>query len=72
MPTYGATYILADGSEMKSPRFTIKKLQIGDIILKNISAVITNANADPLLGQNVLGQFKSITQQKDGTLVIEK
>jgi tetratricopeptide (TPR) repeat protein len=68
----GKSYILADGSIVNSPRFVIKKLQIGEMTFENISAVITNANADPLLGQNVLGQFKSITQTREGYLIIEK
>ena len=55
----GKTYILADGSQLKSPRFMIKTLEIGGIVLKNIEAAISSSNAEPLLGQNVFKRFKS-------------
>jgi aspartyl protease family protein len=67
----GGTYVLADGSTVSSPRFTIRTLEIGGITLRNVSAGISDAKADPLLGQNVLGHFRSVRQTADGILELE-
>jgi len=67
----GKTYVLADGSEVQSPRFVIRKLEIGGVVLSNVSASVTNASADPLLGQNVLRHFRSVSQDNAGVLTLE-
>ena len=68
----GKEYQLADGSKFSSNRFMIKTIEIQGYIIENVEAVITSANANPLLGQNVLSRFKSVMQDnKSGYLIIE-
>jgi clan AA aspartic protease (TIGR02281 family) len=52
-------YTLADGSTTKSNRFRIRSLKVGDRVLENVVASISDRNADLLLGQSFLGRFKS-------------
>ena len=66
----GNEYTLADGSVLRSPRFIIKKLEVGGKTFLNVEAVITSANAEPLLGQNLLSKFKSIKQDNQNGVVI--
>jgi len=66
-------YTLADGSTVKSQRFTIHKLQVGDIILENVMASMGDPKGVPLLGQSFLSRFESVTQDnKKQVLVITK
>lgn len=55
-----AIYRLADGSTMECPRFRLTKLQIGDMILKDVTCSVTSSKSPLLLGQNVLENFRSI------------
>lgn len=55
-----ATYRLADGSLMECQRFRLRKLQVGDVILRDISCSVTNSKSPLLLGQNVLDRFRSV------------
>jgi len=50
----GTTYVLADGSELKSPRFMIRSLKIGRQSINNIPASVGNIASSLLLGQSVL------------------
>jgi hypothetical protein len=50
----GATYVLADGSKIKSPRFLIRKLQVGRVLLRDVKASIGNKGSSLLLGQSCL------------------
>jgi tetratricopeptide (TPR) repeat protein len=69
----GAEYELADGSTVRSPRFIIKKLQIGSVVFNNIEAGIVSYKTDPLLGQNVLSKFKNVSQNnQEGYIILEK
>jgi hypothetical protein len=69
----GETYILADGSEVKSKRFNINNLEVGGVNFTNVSAAIGNVHGEPLLGQNVLSQFKSVQQDNaNGYIIFEK
>lgn len=69
----GKSYKLADGSIVKSPRFIIKKLEIGNEIFNNVEATIVSSQSDPLLGQNILKRFKKVTQDnQNGYVVFEK
>jgi clan AA aspartic protease (TIGR02281 family) len=55
-------YILADGSISTARRIQVGTVQIGDVVLHNISFSVTDDNRSPLLiGQNVLRQFKSVS-----------
>ena len=53
----GATYVLADGSKLKSPRFIIRRLQIGQHSITNVSASVGNVPSTPLLGQSLLAKL---------------
>jgi predicted aspartyl protease len=50
----GKTYVLADGSTIKSPRFIIRNLKIGSRRIQNIPASIGSLHSGLLLGQSVL------------------
>ena len=51
-------YRIADGSIIKQRRLIIPKLQIGNFIVANVRASVTNSNT-LLLGKSVLDKFKS-------------
>ena len=53
----GATYVLADGSKLKSPRFMIRSLKIGQHSITNVSASVGNVPSTPLLGQSLLAKL---------------
>ncbi|HEX3860164.1 MAG TPA: retropepsin-like aspartic protease [Stellaceae bacterium] len=55
------TYILADGSKQKSPKFHIRELRVGHHILRNVAASVGSANSALLLGQSFLANFDSWT-----------
>src|SRR5262249_42223021 len=50
----GKTYVLADGSELKSPRFTIRTLKIGSRHIYDVPASVGNLTSSLLLGQSAL------------------
>jgi predicted aspartyl protease len=50
----GKTYVLADGSTMRSARFLLRSLKIGSHRITNVPASIGPLNSHLLLGQNVL------------------
>jgi predicted aspartyl protease len=56
-----ATYVLADGSKKKAPKFLIRELKIGNQILRNVSGSVDPANGSLLLGQSFLSNFDSWT-----------
>ena len=53
------TYVLADGSKVKSPTFRIQSLKVGDRILENVIGSVASAKGSLLLGQSFLGRFRS-------------
>jgi hypothetical protein len=55
----GGAYTLADGSTLKSLRFTIRELQIGDRQLSNVPAALAPPTGALLLGQSVLARLPS-------------
>jgi tetratricopeptide (TPR) repeat protein len=69
----GKAYQLADGTIVNSSRFLIKKLEIGNFVFTNVEAGIVSANTEPLLGQNVLSKFKTVSQNNyEGFIILEK
>ena len=52
-------YVLADGSKVRSLKFRIRSLQIGDRVLENVTGSVASAKGSLLLGQSFLGRFKS-------------
>jgi clan AA aspartic protease (TIGR02281 family) len=55
----GKFYELADGSILKSSRFTIRELDIGGIKISHVPASVGRANGSLLLGQSFLGRLES-------------
>jgi clan AA aspartic protease (TIGR02281 family) len=52
-------YRLGDGSTLKSKRFILRELMIGDRAVQNIVASIGSMKGEPLLGQSFLSRFAS-------------
>ncbi|HJU15839.1 MAG TPA: retroviral-like aspartic protease family protein [Stellaceae bacterium] len=55
------TYTLGDGSTVKSARFVLRELQVGDQVIRNVIAGLGSVNSVPLLGQSFLSRFTSWT-----------
>lgn len=53
----GRIYRLADGSQVKSERFMIRQIQIGDQVVENVTASIGSVQSAPLIGQSLLSRF---------------
>ena len=52
-------YVLADGSRVKSRKFILRNLKVGNQTVENIEASIADVNGSLLLGQSFLRKFKS-------------
>jgi clan AA aspartic protease (TIGR02281 family) len=50
-------YRLADGSQVKSERILIRRLQIGDQVVEGVTASVGNVRSAPLIGQSLLYRF---------------
>jgi hypothetical protein len=50
----GKTYVLADGSNVKSERFILKHLKVGNVLVNQVEAGITGIDGQLLLGQSFL------------------
>ncbi len=55
----GKTYTLADGSELKSPRFIIRELELGGTKILNVPGSVAPPAGDLLLGQSLLERLDS-------------
>lgn len=55
------TYTLADGSTLKSTRFILREMQVGDQVIRNVIASLGPVQGDLLLGQSFLSRFSSWT-----------
>lgn len=55
------TYSLADGSTLQSVKFTLREVQVGDQILRNVVASAGPVASSPLLGQSFLSRFGAWT-----------
>jgi clan AA aspartic protease (TIGR02281 family) len=53
------TYVLADGSKVKSLTFRIRSLKVGDRVAQNVVGSVAPASGTLLLGQSFLGRFRS-------------
>jgi clan AA aspartic protease (TIGR02281 family) len=56
------TYVLADGSETKSPTFTIRTLRVGNTVLENVKGSVASSQGSLLLGQSFLNRFKGTSK----------
>jgi Flp pilus assembly protein TadD len=57
----GATYTLADGSTVRSPRFTVRSLQIGSRRMTSVPASIGTLTSDPILGMSFLNRLETFS-----------
>jgi uncharacterized protein/predicted aspartyl protease len=57
----GRTYTLANGETIKSTRFILREMQVGDQIIRNVTASMGPVKGDLLLGQSFLSRFTSWT-----------
>ena len=55
----GKTYQTADGSKLKSERFTLHEMEFGGIRIANVPCSVTPPAGDLLLGQSLLGRLDS-------------
>ena len=53
------TYVLADGTRVKSRTFRIRSLMVGDRIMQDVVGSVAPTSGTLLLGQSFLGRFKS-------------
>jgi predicted aspartyl protease len=53
------TYVLADGSRVKSRTFRIRSLMVGDRIMQDVVCSVAPTSGSLLHGQSFLGRFKS-------------
>lgn len=67
----GQTYVLADGSNVKSERFIVRKMQVGNYVVSNVPAGVSKLGSPLLLGQSFLRAFETWrVDNKTGHLVI--
>lgn len=65
------TYVLADGSKVKSRTFIIRSMKIGNVVLENVEGSEASKNGGFLLGQSFLKRFESWSiDNKRGVLVL--
>ena len=66
------TYVLADGSRVKSKTFRIRSLKVGDKVVENVLGSVADVKGSLLLGQSFLSRFKKVSfDYSQGTLVLE-
>lgn len=56
-----ATSVLADGSTREDTKVRLREIRIGTRSIKDVQALVIPVRGDPLLGQNVLSKFGSVT-----------
>jgi predicted aspartyl protease len=56
-----ARYSMASGSEEVTDRVIIRKVQVGDNIVANVTAFVSPPAGDLLLGQSFLSKFGTVT-----------
>jgi len=54
-------YSMANGSEQISDRVIIREVQVGDHSVRNVTALVSPAAGDLLLGQSFLSKFGAVT-----------
>jgi clan AA aspartic protease (TIGR02281 family) len=59
------THTLADGSTIKSVQFVLRELQVGDQVIRNVTASLGPVKSNPLLGRSFLSRFTSWTLDND-------
>jgi peptidoglycan/xylan/chitin deacetylase (PgdA/CDA1 family) len=54
----GKTFVLADGSKVKSDRFILRSIKVGESTVSDVEASVGGLDATLLLGQSFLSRFK--------------
>lgn len=57
----GKNYVLADGAKVRSPRFMIHQMKLGNRVIRNIPASVSDVEGQLLVGQNLLEKFGTYT-----------
>lgn len=57
----GETFLLADGSKVKSGRFILRSIKVGESTYSDVEASIGGTGSMLLLGQSFLSRFKEVT-----------
>lgn len=70
----GKTYMFADGSTARSKRFRLRKLIIGNYVIRDVEVSIANSLEAPmLLGQNVMRKLGKVSiDYRNNILCVEK
>ena len=69
----GSTFVLADGSKVKSDRFILRSIKVGGSTCTDVEASIGGLNSTLLLGQSFLSRFPEWKiNNKDGKLILNK
>jgi len=63
-------YQLGDGSTVKSARLVLRELQVGDQVVRNVTASVGRVESVPLLGQSFLSRFTSWTLDNNQHLLL--
>jgi clan AA aspartic protease (TIGR02281 family) len=66
----GATYTLADGSTVRSPRLTVRSLQIGNHRMTSVPASIGTLTSVPILGMSFLSRLETFSINTTRRLLI--
>jgi predicted aspartyl protease len=57
-----SSYVLANGSTLRSPRFNIREMRVGQHVVRDVAASVGPAiSSDALLGQSFLSKLPSWT-----------
>jgi predicted aspartyl protease len=57
-----SSYVLANGSTLRSPRFIIREMRVGQHVVRNVAASVGPAvSSEALLGQSFLSKLPSWT-----------
>jgi clan AA aspartic protease (TIGR02281 family) len=54
-------YTMANGSEETQDRVVIREVQVGDHTARDVTASVSSATSNPLLGESFLSQFGTVT-----------
>lgn len=66
------TYVLADGSTVRSNTFLIRQIQVGDKTVTNVVGSVADIKGSLLLGQSFLSRFRKVSfDYEDGLLILE-
>jgi predicted aspartyl protease len=56
-----SSYVLANGGALRSARFNIRELRVGDRVVRDVAASVGSVSSDALLGQSFLSRVGSWT-----------